>query len=407
MNEHRSAKEITNYLYQQAKNELTNILSYWKKNMTDRHYGGFYARRDGHNRLDQTAPKGVVLNARILWTFSATAKANGNQQSIALAKRAFKYMLDYFRDEVNGGVYWSVDRNGDKLDGKKQTYAQAFALYGYAAYFEATGNQTARNEAIAMFRSIETYCYDKANGGYTEALDENWTPLPDQRLSDKDANEPKSMNTHLHLLEAYTSLYRIWPDELLKQRIFELLRIFHDKIICKRAGHLNLFFSMDWEPRSTNKSFGHDVEAAWLLYEAARVLEDQNLITETQEISIRLTEAAKQGLDTDGGLWHEAAPDDTNFILEKHWWPQAEALVGFCNAWQLTGNEIWLKRADQTWTFIQEKLLDKDKGEWFWGIDAQNKVLRNEDKAGFWKCPYHNGRACLELIARLAPDPVI
>lgn len=402
MNEHRSAKEIKHDLYQQAKNELTNILSYWKKNMTDRHYGGFYARRDGYNRLDQSAPKGVVLNARILWTFSAASEVTNTRQCIAVAKRAFKYMLDYFRDAVNGGVYWTVDRNGEKLDGKKQTYAQAFALYGYTAYFLATGNETAKNEAIALFHSIETHCYDRIHGGYTEALDENWLPLPDQRLSEKDANEPKSMNTHLHVLEAYTALYRVWPDALLKQRISELLAIFRDKIICKTSGHLQLFFSVDWVPRSEDVSFGHDIEAAWLLYEAALALVENTGTTEMRNVSLRLTEAACAGLDADGGLWYESNPDHTLFVREKHWWPQAEALVGFCNAWQLSGEEVWLIHAQQTWTFIQEKLMDKDKGEWFWGIDGQNAVLRNEDKAGFWKCPYHNGRACLELMRRLS-----
>jgi cellobiose epimerase len=407
MNEHKDVQEKRRHLYKEVKQELGRILSYWEKKMTDRHFGGFYARRDGYDQLDQAAPKGLVLNAQILWTFSAAAKEHDANSCTAVARHAFKYLLNFFRDEVNGGVYWSVDRNGEKLDEKKHTYAQALALSGYAEYFYATGNESAKNEAIALFNLIEVHCVDPVFGGYIEVLTSDWHPQEDLRLSDKDANGPKSMRTHLHLLEAYTSLYRVWPDEMLKKRILALLELFREKIICKESGRLNLFFSMEWELRSGTVSYGYDIEAAWLLHEAAIVAGDAGWIAETRDLSLRLAEAAAHGLDADGGLWYEANPSQDHFVYEKRWWPQAEALVGFYHAWQISGEEKWLQRTIDTWNFIQQHLVDHGKGEWFWGVDQQHDVLRNEDKAGFLKSPFHHTRACLELIRRLSSEEVL
>lgn len=222
-----------------------------------------------------------------------------------------------------------------------------------------------------------------------------------RRANDKDANEPKSMNTHLHILEAYTSLFQIWPDERLRTQLEKLLQVFNEYILDARTGHLQLFFGMNWSVRSQLISFGHDIEAAWLLLEAAEALGNSTWIGEMRENAVRMAAAASRGLDADGGLWYEYNLGTHHLIAEKHWWPQAEALVGFYNAWQISGDETWLKKLNATWSFIQQKLKDHKQGEWYWGIDQHDAVLSNEDKAGFWKCPYHNGRACLELINRL------
>lgn len=386
---------------EQIQEELNHILAYWLKCTQDEERGGFHGQVFNDNTVNYAAPKGLVLHARILWTFSAAYRQNPQPAYLQAAERCFSYLQQHFTDTRYGGMYWSVSSHGEVLDAKKQAYALAFAVYGYVQYHQATGNEQAKQLAIDLFNDIETHFYDDTYGGYIEAVQQNWTPLQDLRLSDKDANEPKSMNTHLHILEAYTSLFQIWPDERLRTQLEKLLQVFNEYILDARTGHLQLFFGMDWSVRSQLISFGHDIEAAWLLLEAAEALGNSTWIGEMRENAVRMAAAASRGLDADGGLWYEYNLGTHHLIAEKHWWPQAEALVGFYNAWQISGDETWLKKLNATWSFIQQKLKDHKQGEWYWGIDQHDAVLSNEDKAGFWKCPYHNGRACLELINRL------
>jgi mannobiose 2-epimerase len=380
--------------------ELINILQYWERNTVDEKHGGFYGQLNNLNEINDTAAKGVVLNARILFTFSAAAGCLKNEAYIAIADRAFNYLQQYFTDAANGGVYWSVAYTGQPLDTKKQVYAQAFAIYAYAGYFLATGSKAAKTAAIELFHLLEKHSYDNEFGGYIEALTASWQPIDDLRLSDKDANEPKSMNTHLHVLEAYTNLYRIWPEAVLYEKIEKLLAIFNNHIIDKNTCHLQLFFAMDWQVRSNIFSYGHDIEAAWLLQEAAEVIGSNDWITITQKLALQMAEAAARGLDNDGGLWYENDLANNHFIYEKHWWPQAEALVGFFNAWQISGQQHWLDKTLSVWQFIQRYIIDHTNGEWYWGVGKDYSIMQREDKAGFWKCPYHNGRALMEMIHR-------
>jgi mannobiose 2-epimerase len=237
-------------------------------------------------------------------------------------------------------------------------------------------------------------------GGYIEALSRDWQPLIDLRLSDKDANEPKSMNTHLHVLEAYASLYTVWPSPALKENIRALIRLFIDRIVDKEGKHLVLFFDDNWQPRSGVVSYGHDIEAAWLVLEAAEVIGDSELAEEAKKFSIQLALATMEGVDKDGGLWYELDVNNQHLVKEKHWWPQAEALVGFFNAWQITNDDRFLKRSIKSWEFIKNHILDRKGGEWAWGVKENYVVMENEDKVGLWKCPYHNSRACIEIIKR-------
>lgn len=386
-------------LRQDLQDELTAILDYWQTHTIDLKHGGFLGKLDNDNMPDPFAIKGVVLNARILWSFSAAYNALKNPSYLEVATRAFDYITEYFIDKEFGGVIWTVGYAGDVVDPKKQIYAQAFAIYAFSEYYKASKNEKAKEKAIGLYSLIQLYSYDCVYGGYLEAFSREWRELEDLRLSDKDENQKKSMNTHLHVLEAYTNLYSIWADPSLKVHIQDLLNVFFDKIIDLNTHHLRLFFDEKWDPTGNLVSYGHDIEASWLLLEAADVIGDAALIEKSRTTAIRMTDAAKEGIDTDGGLWYEYEPGEKQLIAEKHWWPQAEAVIGFVNAWQLSKDPRYLEDATNTWQYIEKNLLDKAKGEWFWGI-KDNKVM-DEDKVGIWKCPYHNSRACLEVMKRL------
>lgn len=209
------------------------------------------------------------------------------------------------------------------------------------------------------------------------------------------------MNTHLHVLEGYTNLYRVWPDTELKEQIRLLLNNFLDHFFDAETGHLNLFFDEDWNKRSTLVSYGHDIEAAWLLLDSAEAIGDEGLIVKLRSAAIKISGAALKGLDSDGGLWYEYEPVEDHLIKEKHWWVQAEAMLGFFNTWQITGDEQYLDLSIMNWDFVKDKILDKKNGEWFWGINENGQVMKAEDKAGLWKCPYHNSRTCIEIIKRI------
>lgn len=390
--------QIVQYKKEQE-DELESILFYWMHYTIDKEHGGFYGRIDHDNNIDSQAAKGSVLNSRILWSFSAAFKHTGNPEYLVVAERAFTYILEHFIDKNYGGVYWSVDYKGKVLDTKKQIYALAFALYGMSEYYQASKNEVAKKTAIDLYHAIEKYSHDKRNKGYIEALSSDWKELDDLRLSAKDVNERKSMNTHLHVLEAYTNLYRIWPEGQLKRNIEELIHLFLEHIIDKQTNHLVLFFDDDWNQRSSDISFGHDIEAAWLVQEAAEIIGDANLLQQVKARSLQVARAAAEGLDKDGGLWYEV--EEGQLKKEKHWWPQAEAMVGFLNAWQISKEEQFFHYSWQTWQFVKQHILQKEKGEWKWGIKADYSAMQGEDKVGVWKCPYHNSRSCLELSRRL------
>jgi len=392
--------EILENYRKDLEHELFQILGFWQQNTIDKTNGGFYGKIDNDNKIFKEAPKGSVLNSRILWTFSAAYNLTKNTECLIIAERAFRYIKDFFIDKEFGGVYWTVDYKGKPLDTKKQIYALAFAIYGLSEFYTSSKNEEAKELAIELYNTILKYSYDNKNGGYIEALTRDWKPIADLRLSKKDANEKKSMNTHLHVLEGFANLYRIWTDEKLKERITELIYIFLNHIIDPKTHHLVLFFDDEWNVKSDIVSYGHDIEAAWLIQEAAEIIVNKQILEKVKQVSVQIAEAATEGLDRDGGLWYEFDVGKSQLIKEKHWWPQAEAMIGFFNAWEITNNEEYLDKSVLSWQFIKEHIIDKKNGEWFWGINKDNSVM-NEDKVGIWKCPYHNGRACIELIKRI------
>jgi mannobiose 2-epimerase len=378
---------------------LKDILDYWTTFTVDHTNGGFVGRISNDNVIEEAADKGAVLNARILWSFSAAYNA-GSLDNLDMAERAYHYITDHFIDKDYGGVYWTTDHLGNPKDTKKQVYALAFTIYAFSEYFIACGNDVVKDHAIVLYKDLIKYSYDPDKGGYFEAFNRQWEPMEDLRLSDKDANEKKTMNTHLHVLEAFSNLYKIWPEEDLKNHIIALIKNFTTHIVDPQTGQMTLFFDEDWSKRSDIISYGHDIEASWLLLEAAEVVEDEELISEVKVLAVKMAEGALSGLDDDGALWYEKESEE-HIIKEKHWWVQAEAMIGFFNAWQISGEQRFLSSSLGTWTYVKDHLLDKENGEWFWGINEEGQVMSKEDKVGIWKCPYHNSRACLELVKRI------
>ncbi len=380
--------------------ELTHILNYWMEYAVDEVNGGFIGKVDHNNNKIQDSPKGSILNARILWTFSSAYRLTKKSEYLKMAYRAYQYIYEHFVDRVHGGIYWELDASGKPKNGRKQIYANAFAIYGLTEFYKITNDQVALDLALDVFEYIEKYSLDKIYNGYFEAFTEDWNKLEDVRLSEKDANESKTMNTHLHILEAYTNLYRVHKTERIQKALENLINLFINQFINKNY-NLNLFFDDYWNLKSDIISFGHDIECSWLLYEAAHVLGDKDIIEKVKPISVNMAEVSLKGLDKDGGLYNEFEPGKNHLDTDKHWWPQAEAVVGFFNAWEISSNPGFLDKAWTSWEFTKKYIIDHKNGEWYWRVNKGGKPYETDEKAGFWKCPYHNSRLCMEIMERI------
>ena len=393
--------QLINQLRNEMRSELeNNILPFWMNKMEDNEEGGFYGQITGEDELKPEASKGAILNARILWTFSSAYRLLKKPEYLETATRAKRYLIDRFYDPQYGGIYWELDYKGNPLDTKKQIYAIGFAIYGLSEYARATGDEEALAYAQQLFDVIEQHSFDSEQNGYVEALTRDWQPIEDMRLSDKDENEKKTMNTHLHILEPYTNLYRVWKDEQLERQLRNLIEVFITRILDPQTGHLNLFFEEDWTNKYRIYSYGHDIEASWLIHEAALVLGDPEVLKRIEPIIIRIARAADEGLNPDGSMIYENFLDKQKIDRELHWWVQAENVVGHINLYQHFGDTEALDIAVRCWEFIKTKLIDHEQGEWHWSLLPDGSVNRRDDKAGFWKCPYHNGRMCMEVIER-------
>lgn len=387
-------------LKSQVKAELVNnILPFWSERMIDDENGGFYGRIDGSNQIHKNADKGCVLNARILWTFSSSYRILKNEDYLKTAERSKDYLLEHFFDKEFGGVYWLLNSDGQIKDGKKQIYALAFAIYGLSEYYRITNDITSLEKSIELFNLIEKYSFDPELGGYFEAFSREWGEPEDIRLSSKDANEKKTMNTHLHVLEAYTNLYRVWKDERLKKQLQNLIGIFSDKIVDSSTYNLRMFFDEEWNDKTDLISYGHNIEASWLIYESAVVLGDDQIIENARKICIEIARASINGIQPDGSMIYEKFFDGKT-DYDRHWWVQAETVVGFLNAYMLSGEKEFMDRSNAAWDFIKQNITDRKNGEWFWSVNKDLHPNLKEDKAGFWKCPYHDSRMCLEIIER-------
>lgn len=389
-------------LRQQIEQELTgNILPFWMNHVVDKVNGGFYGAVTNDLQVHNDVPRSATLCARILWVYSAAYRRFLATEYLAMARWAYDYLTRVFWDYDAGGVYWEVDCEGNPVSDRKHHYAQAFAIYGLTEFFRATQDPKSLALAMELFPLLEKHASEPIHGGYTEGSSRNWGALSDMRLSKRDLNCRKSMNTHLHILEAYTNLLRVWDDPRLKSRHKELIETVQNHILDGSTSHLKLFFDDQWHSLSETVSFGHDIEGGWLLLEAAEVQGDPALVARTRESAIKIAEVVyRDGLDVDGSLFYEAGPQgvtDTN----KAWWPQAEAVVGFYNAYQLTGQKHFEQAAYRCWTFIQTHMVDRSHGDWFKELNRNGVPDKARYKAGPWDCPYHHGRACLEMLDRL------
>ena len=406
-----------------------NILRFWQDKMVDREHGGFYGRIDAQEVLHKDAEKGAILNARILWSFSAAYRVLRKPEYLEMATYAKEYFIEHFIDKEYGGVYWSVDYQGKPLNTRKQFYAIGFALYGMSEFARATGDREALECALQLYYCIEEHALYHLYNGYVEAMTRDWQPIADMRLSELDANFPKSQNTHLHIIEPYANLYRCLnefhaaescdyvpvigsvllvnvtiPQETLKSvedSLRNIIGIFTDKILNPETHHLDLFFEMDWTRGAGRlESYGHDIECSWLMHEAALVLGDKTVLNKVEPIVRMVAKASAKGLRPDGSMIHEANLDTGYVDNDLHWWVQAENVVGWFNLYQYFADEDAFQHAIRCWEYIKAQIIDYEHGEWHWSRHPDGSLNTVDDKAGFWKCPYHNSRMCLEIIER-------
>lgn len=406
-------KELEKYK-EYFEKELQNILSYWIQYSPEKDGKGFVGAVDLNNKPVPNAVKSCVLNSRILWTFSAAAKRFDNKEYRDMAYLAYHVIKKDFFDSEFGGYFMELSSNNEIKNSIKHTYAQAFVLYSLCKYFELTNDKTVLNEIYSLFGLLEQYAKDKDQPGYLEAFSREWNLIDENRMADN--NEPKSMNTHLHMLEAYSELYKVSNDESVGQKLEDLINIFIEYII-RKNGHLGIFFDLSFDEVESSKSiasFGHDIEASWLLWEAAVNLGNEEIKEKLLPLLIKMADTVqREGVDSDGGLFLESYRFGSHVRTNKHWWLQAENLVGFMNAYQLTLDKKYWETVKLTWDFIFNNVIDHENGEWFTKVnrlgipfliepeDDPSPYYRNDWKIDPWKCPYHNGRAMMELLDRI------
>ena len=382
--------------------ELTgNILPFWMNHTVDKANGGFYGALTNDLTIHNEEPRSAILCARILWSFSAAYRHLGNPEYLEMARWAYDYLTRVFVDHEYGGVYWQVDAQGQPLVDRKHHYAQAFAIYGLTEYYQATHEPASLALAQELFWLLEKYAYDPINGGYIEGSSRKWEALADMRLSDKDLNSRKSMNTMLHTLEGYTNLLRVWENETLKKQHRAIIEAFQEHIVNHETHHFKLFFDDHWNSLLEHDSYGHDIEGSWLLVEAAQVQGDVALLAEISETAIAIADAVyREAVEADGSIPYEGGPhglvNDT-----KAWWVQAEAVLGFYNAYQISGQPRFAESAAHSWQYIEEKLVDRVHGDWFKDLNHDGTPRPASYKTGPWECPYHHARTCLEMMDRL------
>ncbi len=377
---------------------MQRIVPFWKKLRDDEH-GGYYGYMDFDLQVDKEYEKGCILNSRILWFFSNAYLTLKEKELLDEADHAYLFMKNYCKDPENGGVFWSVTYDGKVADSTKHTYNQAFAIYALSSYYEASGKEEALEFARELFRIIESTCTD--DYGYLESFTGDWQPEENDKLSENGLMADKTMNTLLHVLEAYTELYRVAPSKEVEQALKKILREFQSKVYNEETHRLEVFFDEKMKTISDLYSYGHDIEASWLLDRAAEVLKDQKISDETNayttQIAAEVYEQALQNGAMNNECFHGVV--DTARV----WWVQAEAMVGFYNCYEKTGEEKYLRITEDLWKYIKDYIIDKREGsEWFWDLNIDGKPESKKPIVEPWKCPYHNGRMCMEMIRRTA-----
>lgn len=377
-----------------------NLLPWWSRKTVDYVNGGFYGRVNSKDSVFADADKGGILNARILWTYSAAYRITKDTSYLRLATRAKDYNLKYFIDKEFGGAYFSLNAKGEPKNTLKQVYTNSFFIYGFAEYARATGDQESLEAAKAIFELFEKYALDKESNGYFEVFSRDWVRVRERMIGESSDKDEKTMNTSLHLMEAYANLYRVWPDPRMAERLRNMVELFLDKIIDKNTYHLINFLDRNWNRTSDVDSYGHDIECSWLLHEAASLLGDEQLLKRVEETSVKMAETVVEAIQPDGSIYYEKDLATGHINKNRSWWAQVETIVGYFNAWEISGNEKFLDYSINCWNYTRDHFIDKVNGGWFINVDDNGKVGRGE-KAGHWVCPYHNGRMCMEIIERV------
>lgn len=385
-------------LKDEIKRQLSEgILPFWK-GLKDEKSGGFYGYVDQELKINKQYDKGVILNSRILWFFSNCYLDYKDEDDLAYARHAYLYMKEHCFDEENGGVYWSTTYDGKPSDTTKHTYNQAFAIYALSSYYDATKDEEALLLAKELFDLVEKYCKD--DYGYLEAFDRRFLPVDNSKLSENGILADKTMNTLLHVFEAYTELYRVSGEEKAAVQMKWMLDIFVKKVFNREKKRLDVFFDSRMNNLIDLQSYGHDIEAAWLIDRGLSVLKDGEYNKKLLPVTRTLTETVYKRAYADGCVWNECE----NGVVDKEriWWVQAEAMVGFMNGYgECPKKTEYIEAVRKIWDYIKRCVIDRRKNsEWFWALDENEEPVASREMAGPWKCPYHNGRMCLELIRR-------
>ena len=381
------------------------ILPFWEK-LTDWDRGGWYGYVDKDLNVHLDAHKGCILNSRVLWTFATAARVLGDDKYMEYARHALRFM-ERFEDHDLGGVFWSVTAEGKPLDKTKHTYCQAFAIYGLAAYMRAAGRDDrlysmARERAFRLFRVSEENCSDE--GGYGEAFEPDFRPAGNERLSDNSTLmergevAQRTMNTLLHVLEAYAEFYRAVPDERIRQAGVRCLERFLKVMYNQPERRLEVFYDKNYRSLLNMQSYGHDIEASWLMWDAVEALIPEADRVPYRAMCIDLAQATCERAITDHGMENEIVEGEVEHT--RVWWVQAETILGFNEAYKLTGEAVWMDRVAQQWEYVKNVISDPRPGsEWFWSTD-ENGIPTEKPIVEEWKCPYHNGRMCLRMIEK-------
>ena len=392
-------------LARMAMNEVTgNILPFWLTHGVDHESGGYYGEAAHDGTPDRAADKCLILNARLVWTFAAAYRVLRDDRYLQEANRAYAYFTERFIDPEYGGAYYSVSSSGAPKEDHKMVYGQAFAIYALSEYYRATSDESALDRAIRIFELLEAHAFDPVNLGYIELLKRNWEPyeiMPASTIN-RGGESVKSMNTHLHLIEAYTSLLRVWRTPRMEQKVREHLDVMLTRIVNRNIGHYHMFFKADWTPLGRCVSYGHDIEGSWLMAETCEVLGDDAVAQAAKPVFLEIAAAClDESIAPDGSMVYEFNPESGHVDTNRSWWVQSEAVVGFLNAWQLSGEERFLTAALQSFEYIDRCIVDHEHGEWFaYAGEDGRPVDPLAKKISGWKCPYHNARMCFEIIER-------
>ena len=378
---------------------LNDIIPFWK-NLRDDEFGGYYGYMDYDLKVDKKAVKGCILNSRITWFFANAYTLLKDESLLEEAKHGFAFMKEHCMDKENGGIFWSMKYDGTPEDTTKHTYNQAFSIYALSSYYEATHDEEALAMAKELFHIIETKCTDEI--GYKEAFDKEFHEVENDKLSENGVIAEKTMNTLLHVFEAYTELYRVAKLPEVKERLEWIMDTFADKVYNPKLHRQEVFFDRNMNTILDLHSYGHDIETAWLMDRGVEVLGEKKYEEKMTPITKDLTaEIYKVAFDG-----HSLANECEKGVVNVHriWWVQAETVIGFLNGWQKDPSRTeYLDAAKSEWQFIKDHVMDKRQGsEWFWEVDQSGKPYEGRPIVEPWKCPYHNGRMCMEVIRRLS-----